>query len=204
MVVLLAIAILVCIYAVLTVAALGYSVTHKEEPYKSVPYNPEGYGPEAHERYKAGTSGISWGASYNEPGHDAQHIIVRLVFIFVEPLHLGLSFYRYRSNRHHPVAALCVTFLCLGLWITLTFWRAFLDFMVPEVPLSKAWLGLSYTCTAIGGLISILYFVYMGYAAAAVHVWRREKKEKERIRKASLRVADGSDEDKVDLERDGR
>lgn len=73
--------------------------------------------------------------------------------------------------------------------------------MVKEIPLSRTWLSLSYTSVAFASLIGLAYFVYLGYAAAAVHAWRREKKEKKRMRKASWGIGNGGDGNEIELGR---
>ncbi|KAF1809140.1 hypothetical protein P152DRAFT_461785 [Eremomyces bilateralis CBS 781.70] len=230
MVVLLVISTLVCIYTVLTIASLGYAVTH---PFISSSKL-------SSKEYEEGSSGIAWGNS-NYNGSDAYvrfyvilascllciqplscpinhtilkrmhkltiyghfEIMIRLLFVPVELFHLPISFYLYRSDRHHPVAALVMSILLLGTWTTVAVFRAFLDFMFHEIPLTSTWLSLSYTSVAFASFTTLAYIVYLGYAAAAVHAWRREKKERERMRRLSWRIGNGGDGNEIELERKG-
>ncbi|KAF1817061.1 hypothetical protein P152DRAFT_7129 [Eremomyces bilateralis CBS 781.70] len=102
--------------------------------------------------------------------------------IFVELFHLPISFILYRRGGHHPVAALVMAILLFGGWVNIT-WLRTLDFLALEVSVTDTWLGLSYSSVAVGSFISLTYTVYLGYAAAAVHKWRRVQKEAKYVTK---------------------
>lgn len=44
------------------------------------------------------------------------------------------------------------------------------------------WTTLTIMRSTLAAIISVLYFVYLGFAAGAVHRWRKEKQERVRLR----------------------
>jgi hypothetical protein len=77
----------------------------------------------------------------------------------------------------HPIAALTTSILWFGLW---TVGTSFNVLVVTSNEISfesvDTWYKICYVESAIQAVFAAMYFVMMGFAALAVHEWRKERK----------------------------
>ncbi|KAL1636685.1 hypothetical protein SLS58_009672 [Diplodia intermedia] len=74
----------------------------------------------------------------------------------------------------HPAAALSGALVSFCLWAYQAPVAAVMDFIGWEQPGDAAWSGLAVARCVLGVAVWILWAVYAGYGAAAVHRWRTE------------------------------
>ncbi len=88
--------------------------------------------------------------------------------IALETIHLPIHIYLLAINRLHPVTALVLSILLLANWVALSVCGMFVDGCA-EQQFPVAWEGLFWTRQALGYILAVIYLVYVGYAAGAVH-----------------------------------
>jgi len=79
-------------------------------------------------------------------------------------------------GKLHPVTALVAAILAFGNWFAACFINVLLVYS-NEISFPKLddWRTLGYTEAVFQALIAVFYLAMMGYAAKAVHEWRKEK-----------------------------
>jgi uncharacterized membrane protein len=102
--------------------------------------------------------------------------MIRIYMLNIETIHLPLEICAYLQAfpgwRLHPLVPLVMSCLLLPVWGWYTFLFSLGDFSAGDYGVSGAWFGLSIIKTVIATVIIILYIVYLGFAAMAVHQWR--------------------------------
>jgi len=96
--------------------------------------------------------------------------------IALETIHVPIHIYLYITNRMHPIAAVVLSIILLANWAVLLFFGVLSDFCA-EQRFPDAWEGLHYTRMALSGLLALLYVAYLGFASAALHRWRKTKRQ---------------------------
>jgi len=95
--------------------------------------------------------------------------------IVLETIHLPLHIYLFATDRLHPITALVLSIFLIANWITLSIYGILFNWCA-ERQFPVAWESLFWARQALGYLLAVIYLVYMGYAAAAVHHWRKVRK----------------------------
>ncbi|KAK7721771.1 hypothetical protein SLS57_005120 [Botryosphaeria dothidea] len=130
------------------------------------------------------TIGLYWPTSTNGkagnvffylgvPMADFFHIIAQIVAYLTTPR--GRKDIGVNRSYLHPVAALCGAIIFFGAWVyQLTFTWIF-DYVGWENYRDGTWYGLAAARATFGLLTTLLWAVYLGWSAAAVHKHRRSK-----------------------------
>ncbi|KAH7052308.1 hypothetical protein B0J12DRAFT_70098 [Macrophomina phaseolina] len=92
-------------------------------------------------------------------------------------------------SRLHPVFALCASIFLFGAWVWQVTTTCVMDFVGWENPRDGVWDALAAVRAAVGTQIALLWAAYLGWSAAAVHAWRRERRRvgEERAREEGRR-----------------
>ncbi|KAK2776026.1 hypothetical protein FQN52_006947 [Onygenales sp. PD_12] len=120
------------------------------------------------------SSPIYWSKGYD---YGCSSTVITTVFLGVaaDTVHLPMHLYLFATNRLHPVAALILNLLMMGIWVTVAVLSPMAD-MCAEITRPKPWDALWWTHSVLSWFLSILYIVYFGYACAITHAWRKAKK----------------------------
>ncbi|KAF2189480.1 hypothetical protein K469DRAFT_40972 [Zopfia rhizophila CBS 207.26] len=131
---------------------------------------------------------VNWDndSSYGQDGVD-DFFLRAGIAIIPETFHIPIHHVLIHKNRNHPVAALTLSIICMGLWLSSGLMTLFIwwskEYSHSETnafdELVMAGMGLQFVLT-------LLYLIYMGFAAAAVHKWRGNKKNGEAFQKGVI------------------
>ncbi|CAI6337088.1 unnamed protein product [Periconia digitata] len=93
-------------------------------------------------------------------------------------LTLGTTFGLCTQNWH-PITAVVTTIAILGPWVYCTFVNPFVAYSNERsFRNSDTWSNLCYGEAAFQVVITIIYFVMLGFASKGVHVWRKARGER--------------------------
>ncbi|KAF2463339.1 uncharacterized protein BDR25DRAFT_298130 [Lindgomyces ingoldianus] len=100
------------------------------------------------------------------------------IALIPDTIHLPVQHYLLHTTHLHPVFALCSSLVFALLWLASallgTFVTMFSEYGYKE---QNAWDELCKAEFSLQYVVVVIYFVYMGFAAAAVHKWRRGRRD---------------------------
>ncbi|KAJ9645198.1 hypothetical protein H2199_003203 [Coniosporium tulheliwenetii] len=148
--------------------------------------------------YPVAITPIGWHSA--EEG--ASEVFARISILTVETVHLPLHLWAYFRSRLHPVWALCLSIALIGGWLCQAIFAWAMDH-IGGAYYTAVWNGLATFRAVLGFGVAIAYFVYMGFAAHAVKLWRKANKRRANEREEEWRTTmgtgrGGSEEARVD------
>ncbi|KAF2264067.1 hypothetical protein CC78DRAFT_580810 [Lojkania enalia] len=104
---------------------------------------------------------------------------IRVLMTLVADLLLTpTTYFLIYRNMYHPVTALVTSVVFFCLWLCGTLFNGFLAYSNELFFVKNTqWKNLCYGETGLQGVIDLLYGVMIGFAAVAVHRWRKGRKE---------------------------
>lgn len=111
------------------------------------------------------------------------------IYIIIDAiLSLTMAFFIWKE-KWHPIAALVTSILASALWLAACFLNAFIAYSNEYWFLNMdAWRKIVYGEAGLQAVLVLCYWAMMGFAAKAVHEWRKVKNG--RGNRASVRKAD--------------
>lgn len=108
-------------------------------------------------------------------------IFFLLLPISIETVHFSIHVLLYHTGYLHVVAALVLS-ICMGCaWMQFGMWTILVE-MCAETTFPSTWKLLSDLRIGMCFVMTVMWWIYMGFAAAEVHRWRKEKKQSRRVR----------------------
>ncbi|KAF2877534.1 hypothetical protein BDV95DRAFT_481972, partial [Massariosphaeria phaeospora] len=117
-----------------------------------------------------------WKLEHSRKGDQVYSFWLRIGLSLVPELLLTpCQIYSVATQRWHPVSALVTSLISCGLWACALSLNVMLVFSNETgFPNLSAWYDLCYTEAGLQGVIALIYLVLMGFAAAAVHRYKKD------------------------------
>ncbi|KAK0644913.1 hypothetical protein DIS24_g8406 [Lasiodiplodia hormozganensis] len=165
-------------------------------------------------RYGSLGIGIYWDRDINErvnkvflylavPMIDLFHLLAQITAYLMTPRSTSSSPSPSSLSLLHPAAALSGALISFCLWAYQVPIAAVMDYIGWEQPRDGTWNALAAARCAAGVAVWLLWTANAGFAAAAVHAWRRDRARVGRERAREEGRAQGWDEGRREAEAGG-